>query len=166
MIKREPGYYAPPTTAPRGHALGHPRWRLGSNFCPPTLVGLTPIISIAPLIYTQQTFTKDRYLIDPMITRYQIGTRLSGTLHDYPFLTYFYILNSLCKFISIHLATQVVLATFKYITLVLNLSYLGRLPSAAGSAAAIPLKVVPVELEVSRSRTRSFQKYQIGRAHV
>ena len=84
-----------------------------------------------------------------MLTRYQIGTRLSGTLHDYPFLNYFYILSSLCKFISILLATQVVLATFKYITLVLNLSYLSRLQSAAGSAAAIPLEVVPVEHEVS-----------------
>eukprot|EP01050_Picozoa_sp_SAG11_P022335 SAG11_NODE_4198_length_2019_cov_8.222917_2_plen_198_part_00 len=37
------GVHAPPTTAPKGHALGHPRWRLGSDCLPHALVGLAPI---------------------------------------------------------------------------------------------------------------------------
>ena len=53
-----------------------PRPWLASIFALPTLVGLTPIISLTPLVYTQQTFTQDRFAIDPMLTYYLSGTKL------------------------------------------------------------------------------------------
>eukprot|EP01050_Picozoa_sp_SAG11_P012548 SAG11_NODE_1399_length_5020_cov_3.398293_1_plen_136_part_00 len=64
------GGCASPTTAPRGHALGHLRWRLGSNCLPPALVGLAPIATqgAASLYYcAQQTLGSDQYLPDPML---------------------------------------------------------------------------------------------------
>eukprot|EP01050_Picozoa_sp_SAG11_P030177 SAG11_NODE_8815_length_974_cov_2.009153_1_plen_163_part_10 len=46
------GRGAPTPIAPRGHSLGHRRWRLALISSPPALVGLAPITIVAPLVYS------------------------------------------------------------------------------------------------------------------